>query len=175
MSIKKKLLLFTLVIGLLLILFAVWYKYTYAMDKAEQFQVNTSSLHVKLLIATQGSDFKNSVTQKIVNHYKKDSIFIKVIDISELPKIDTENYSAIVLIHTWENWEPPLDIKTFIERTESYKEKIIVLTTSGKGSFKMDNIDAITGESILEDTALVSNQIIEKLAPLLKNKTLKVN
>ena len=146
----------------------VWYKYEYAMDIAEPFEINTPNLERKLLIATQGSEFKNGITNGLVNHYKQDSIYIKIVDISALPEIDPNNYTALVVMHTWENWSPPEDVMLFIGKTKPFKNKIIVLTTSGKGSFKMESVDALTGESKLDNVISYTNQIIERLNPLLK-------
>ena len=167
---KKKILLLILFTGLFLFLFALWYKYEHSMDKAEEFQVNSPEYSSKLVIATQGSDFKNAVTNEIVSHFKQDSIFIEVIDVSSLSKINPKDYNAIVLIHTWENWKPPIEIEEFIKRTITYQDKIIVFTTSGQGSYKMEGVDAITGESKLEETSFFSKVIIDKLQPLIKSK-----
>ncbi|MDA9069239.1 hypothetical protein N9B67_00995 [Algibacter sp.] len=168
MTNKKKITLSITVLGLLFILFAVWYKYQYSMDTAKSFEVNTSMLDRKLIIATQGSEFKNETTKNIVEFYKPDSIYIKVVDISSLSEIDPQNWNALVIMHTWENWKPPIDVKAFIDRTQAFQNKIVVLTTSGQGSFKMKGIDAITGESKLENTASFTHLIIERLDPLLK-------
>ena len=168
MTNKKKITLSITVLGLLFILFAVWYKYQYSMDTAKSFEVNTSMLDRKLIIATQGSEFKNEITKNIVEFYKPDSIYIKVVDISSLSEIDPQNWNALVIMHTWENWKPPIDVKAFIDRTQAFQNKIVVLTTSGQGSFKMKGIDAITGESKLEKTASYAHLIIERLDPLLK-------
>jgi len=170
MSSKRKIFLIILSMGLLLLLFAMWYKYEYSMEKADEFQVNSPEYNRKLVIATQGSEFKNRVTNEIVNHFEQDSIFIKVVDVSSLSKIYPKDYTAIVLIHTWENWKPPVDIEEFINRTANYQDKIIVLTTSGQGSYKMDGIDAITGESNLEEIDFFLKAIIDRLNPLLKPK-----
>ena len=168
MTNKKKITLSITVLGLLFILFAVWYKYQYSIDTAKSFEVNTSMLDRKLIIATQGSEFKNEITKNIVEFYKPDSIYIKVVDISSLLEIDPQNWNALVIMHTWENWKPPIDVKAFIDRTQAFHNKIVVLTTSGQGSFKMKGIDAITGESKLEKTASYAHLIIERLDPLLK-------
>lgn len=167
----------TLIIGILtfamfFLTFTVWYNYTYSMGKAEAFQVNSFNHNRKLVIATQGSDFKNTVTEAVINHYKQDSIFIKIIDVSALSEINPKDFNAVLLIHTWENWKPPIEIETFISNSTNYKNKIIVFTTSGRGSYKMEEVDAITGASKLEDTLSFTNKIIERLNPLLKNKTL---
>ena len=170
MSIKNKIALLLLTFGALFLVFALWYKYEYSMDIAVEYEVNKADLQQKLLIATQGSEFKNAVTKNITDYYNQDSTYIKVIDVSSLEKINPENFNAIVVIHTWENWKAPEPVKLFIDRTKNYKNKIIVLSTSGKGTFKIEGVDAITGESKLEDSESFSNQIINQLASLLHNK-----
>ena len=172
MTTKRKIAVFILVVGTLFLVFAIWYKYEYSMDMAQEFEVNSPDLNRKLLIATQGSEFKNKVTQGIVNYYQNDSLYIKVIDVTGLTDIDPKNYDAIVVIHTWENWQPPEDVDAFINRTRGIKDKIVVLTTSGEGSFKMENVDAITGESKVEDTSIYINQITKRLTSILKFKTM---
>jgi len=168
MSFKLKITLVILLLGAILIIFAVWYKYEYSMDPVETVQFNSPDLDLKLLVATQGSAFKNGITSNITNHYKKDSIYIKVIDVSQLPEINPAIYKAIVLIHTWENWKAPKEVQSFIEQNISNQNKIVVLATSGKGSFKIKEIDAITGESKLENTTFYSDLIIKKLDDLIK-------
>jgi hypothetical protein len=163
---KKVLVLVLSVLGLLFLL-AVWYKYSYAMDKAEAFEVNSVKYPQKLLIATQGSEFKDEVTLNVINHFKDDSIFISVIDISALKVVKPEEYDALLLIHTWENWKPPIDVDVFINRTKDYKDRIVVITTSGEGSYKMLDIDAITGESKIENILPFTQKAIYKIEPIL--------
>jgi menaquinone-dependent protoporphyrinogen IX oxidase len=79
-------------------------------------------LEKKLLIATQGSDFKDKVTSAIVKHFKLDSIYIQVFDIAELQGVDPNDFDALVIIHTWENWKPPVAVKAFIDRTKMDKD-----------------------------------------------------
>ena len=172
MTRKGKITWFILGLGALFLIFAIWYKYTYSMDIAEEFEVNSPSYIHKLLIATQGSAFKDEVTQGIVNYYKKNSVYIKVIDVTALAGIDPADYNAIVVVHTWENWQPPLDVQLFINRTRDIQNKIVVLTTSGEGSFKMEGVDAITGESKLENTSTYIGQITERLESILNNKSI---
>jgi len=140
------------------------------MGKAEAFQVNSANLDRRLLIATQKSAFKDSVTQLLSKHYTSYPVFIKVIDISSLSKIEPGDYTAIAIIHTWENWEPPFEVKSFIDRTTAIREKIIVLTTSSAGSFKMKEVDAITGESKIEDAPQFAEKLIGWLDPILMDK-----
>lgn len=163
----RKSVLIILSILLIFIVFAIWYKYTYSMGEAKTFEVNTVDMGSKLLIATQGSDFKNTVTQGIVDNYRSDSIFIKVIDVSALTEIIPDDYDAILVIHTWEYEKPPASVSLFIEKEKSHKDKIVVMTTSGPGTSKMEGVDAITGESILEAAPAIVEMIIARLNRLL--------
>ena len=152
----------------LFLIFAIWYKHTYSMTEAEAFEVSADNMQSKLLIATQGSDFKNSVTQGIVDYYKSDSVFIKVIDILGLDELKPEDFTVILILHTWEYEKPPDLVSSFLKKAESYNDKIVVVTTSGSGTSKMEGVDAITGESILEHVPVVIEKIFSRLDTLLK-------
>jgi hypothetical protein len=152
---------------LMLMVFLLWYQWRYAMKTATSYEVNAPSENRNLLIATQGSTFKNTVTQGLVDYYKQDSIFVKIIDVHDLKKIHPEDFNALVIIHTWENWKPPASVKSFLQENEEYKDKMVIFTTSGEGNYKMENVDALTGESIIEEAPVVVDKIITKLLPLL--------
>lgn len=152
---------------LLFMVFLVWYQWRYAMRTATSYEVNAPSEDRKLLIATQGSMFKNTVTKGLVDYYKQDSVYMKIIDVADLEKIHPEDFSALVIIHTWENWKPPASVRSFVQQNEAQKNKMVIFTTSGEGNYKMENVDALTGESIVEEAPVVVDKIITKLKPFL--------
>src|SRR5680860_1228716 len=115
----------------------------------------------------QSSEFKDSVVAGIVDHYGSDAIFIKVIDVFALENVDPSDFDAVLIIHTWEIGKPPEPVQSFMDKNTDGRNKIVALTTSGEGSEKMENVDAITGESIIEDAPLVAEKIIARLNPLL--------
>lgn len=166
MSRKQKIIITAVSILVLVAAFAIWFKIEYSMGEAASYQLNSQKHNAKLLIATQDSEFKNAVTNELVAHYKRDSIFIDVIDVSSLKDIDPSKYDAMVLIHTWENLSAPSSVEQFIKRTSESKGKIIDLTTSGQGTYKTKGIDAIAGESILKDTTMYAKKIIVKIDSL---------
>ena len=169
MSTLKKMAILLLAILILIIAAFTWYKTKYSMEEAHTYQVNNSNLATKILIATQGSDFKNALTKEVIKYYQEDAVYIQVIDISQLSDIEASGYNAILLIHTWENWEAPTEVVSFLSKNTNHNNKIIAFTTSGNGSHKMSSVDALTGESKIEDVRLSSNQIIVKLEAILNN------
>ncbi|MGC1516022.1 MAG: hypothetical protein WA810_10645 [Maribacter sp.] len=156
-------------LGIMMVFFLalLWYQNKYSMEAVEPYAINSPRFENKLLIATQGSEFKNRVTDKIVSYYSGDSIYISVIDIQGLETIDPKMFKAIVVIHTWENFKPPVTVQTFIDRTKVDNFKIVVITTSGDGDHKMEGVDAITGESIVENVPDFAKEIISRVDPLL--------
>ena len=152
---------------MLLAAFAFWYKVTYSMERTENRGINSATLSSKVIIATQGSEFKDAIVTNIINFYKKDSVHIKIIDVSQLQNFEPRIYNAIVILHTWEYGKPPLAVTQFISENEASKTKTIVFATSGSGGNKIQSIDALAGESILESAGDISDEIIERLEILI--------
>lgn len=167
MTRRKKILYVIIGFIMLIFMYLAWYKYTYSMVEVSSLEINTPTHQTKLLIATQGSEFKDLLTENIVNYYKKDTFYIKVIDVSQLDKINTDKFKAILLIHTWENTKPPIEVERFINNNNNLLDKTVIYTTSGNGSYKMELVDALTGESKIKDVKKVSNQLIKKLEAIL--------
>jgi hypothetical protein len=138
------------------------------MEVATSYEVNAPDLDRKLLIAMQGSEFKDSLVVGITRYYNTEPIFIKVIDISLLENTDTADFDAILLLHTWEYGKPPDAIQSFMDKNQVLKNKLVVLTTSGEGTEKMEGVDAITGESILSDVSQFVDNVLARLNPLLE-------
>ena len=101
---------------LLLFMFGIWYKYQYSMDYASTKEINNPaeySTHV--LIATQGSDFKDAVLERLLGELTVMESYIKGIDVSLLDDIQYEDWDAICIMHTWEQWRAPKSVERFIK------------------------------------------------------------
>lgn len=171
---KLKKILFTfLTIGLVFLVFMLWYQQKYSMELAEEYELNSHLENSKLLIATQGSEFKNTITTAIVDYYGKEPLYIEVMDIGSLKHVNPSNYDALLIVHTWEMWKPPSSIQSFMDRTVKDRAKMVVLTTSGEGTYKMDGIDAFTGESEMDESSLQVGRIIKRLNNLLGLNTIQ--
>lgn len=149
-----------------LIIYGSWYKNRYSMEKVNGFEINDLSMNKHLLIATQGSEYKDRIVSEITRIYDDRSIYIKVIDISELDQVDNSQWKAILIMHTWEVWKPPTAISDYFSQLQN-TDNIVVLTTSGDGDYKMDGLDAITGASMMEEIPSRVELLKEKLDKLL--------
>lgn len=136
------------------------------MEIAETYTINSEMEQNSLLIATQSSDYKNAIVDTIVKYYRTQPIYIKVTDVSNLPKVDEFSWDAILILHTWEMNKPQSDTETFFNKVKD-KNKVVVLATSGGGDLMMDGVDGITGASVLENVLTKVEQINGRLDELL--------
>src|SRR5690554_755483 len=124
----------------------------------------------KLLIAKPKSPFKDSITVGIIEHYNSSIVDIAVINVRGLVKTDTADFDAILVMHRWVAGAPIDIVQSFVEKNIESKNKIVMLTTSWNGLEKMENIDAITGASIMDDVPDFTDRIIKRLDRLLGYK-----
>jgi len=81
-------------VGLILFSFLLlmfWYKINYSMEVADSFEVKTPNQERELLIATQGSDFKEAIVNGVISAFKGKPVYIKVIDVRKLSSIKIED------------------------------------------------------------------------------------
>ena len=141
----KKILIVSGSIILSFILFIFWYSVTYSMDKVSSKEFNDSSLSDKVLIATQGSTYKNEVVDEVVN---------------QLDQAREEEWNAIVILHTWENWKPELNSAKFVDRSRD-RSKLFVISTSGSGDYHLKGVDGITSASDLSSVSNDAEKIVD--------------
>ena len=154
-------------LGLLLLASLSWYRSRYSMVVATPFEVGEPALRQHVLIATQGSEFKYALVERLVDYLKQRSVHIKVIDVSGLPGVRESEWSAIIVIHTWENWRPQADARAFLDRARE-PGKIVFVTTSGSGREKMPGgIDVISAASELREMPTTLSQVTPRLDALL--------
>jgi hypothetical protein len=145
---------------------AGWYLKRHTMAVVSPFEVAGAATAPAVLIATQGSEFKNAVTAELVEALRRSSARVNVIDVSALERTRADDWDAIVLIHTWEMGKAPAAVTAFMQRTPKRKN-LVVLTTSGEGTFKLADVDAISAASQMADTSARATEIMRKLEPIL--------
>lgn len=166
MNLLKRILAVLVLLGAISIVFFLWYLQKHQMEEAQPFEINDVVMEKHMLIATQGSEFKNAVVEGVVAQLKPYDIFIKVIDVSQLPNIKEQDWSAIVILHTWEYSKAPGEVQKFVD-TAIDKHKIVALSTSGEGTEKMAGIDGITSASQMDEVPTKVNFLVERVKSLL--------
>ena len=162
----RKTLLVAAAIALAIVAFIAWYRIQYSMGVAQAFEVNDPNSPARVLIATQGSTFKDAVRSGVVDHLSKRPAYVKVIDVSALPSVNEDEWSAIVVMHTWEMREPQANAKAFVDGARN-RHKIVVMSTSGDGSQKLEGVDAISAASSIADVPSRVAQITGKVDAIL--------
>lgn len=164
MSKRQKFFLAIALVVLSAFAFLTWYKFHYSMEIAKSYEITVQNPEHKVLIATQGSDYKNAVVSGVIEALNGRPISIKVIDVSGLSSVNMDEWAAVVILHTWENLKPQVDTKLFLDRQRQPDlSKVVVLTTSGAGDHKMVRIDAITSASKMSEVPLMLLKLYDVL------------
>lgn len=166
MSVRKKILAGVAIVVVAFVAPMIWYLLHHSMHPARSFEVNSPAASQKVLIASQGSAFKDSLVAGIVAHLRERQVYVRVVDVSTLPTIRETDWNAIVLIHTWEMEKPQPNAKKFLDQTRDLR-KVLVLTTSGAGTRKMEGVDAISSASEMIDVPKRVTEIDTRLDKIL--------
>jgi hypothetical protein len=171
MKILKRVL---IVLGSLLILmfiFSVIYWMINRQGVAESFEVGSVDMNKKVLIASQGSEYKNLMVDTLTSRLKGKDIYISVIDISKLNEINQEDWDAQIIIHTTESWKLPDPVKEYLDKIENTDE-VTLLITSGSGEWKPEacQVDILTSASKVTDIPVLANSIEGKINSLFEEK-----
>lgn len=160
-----------IIAAIVLAMFGVATGYTllFSMGTTRPIEVAGSPDGADVLIATQGSKFKDAVVNGLLDHLKQQSAHVRVIDITALPGISEADWDVLVMIHTWEAGKPPAAVRTFVKRIQ-HRNKLVVLTTSGSGDFKLDGLDAISTASKMIDVPARLNEIIKRVDVVLSTR-----
>lgn len=154
------------VVAVALAAFAYWYRATYSMGVARAFTVEGPVAGPRVLIATQGSRFKDAVVARVVEGLKARKVSLSVIDVSSLSSVNDDEWNAIVLIHTWEMGKPPPAVRAFVDRAQA-GGRIVALTTSGDGDYRLAGVDAIASASRDEDVSARADAIVQRVSAIL--------
>lgn len=167
MSILKKTIIVFLILGVLGIAFLWRYASMHSMDEVRPFTVNDVGLQHHVLIATQGSAFKDSVVVDVISQLKAFPVHIKVIDVNQLSEINENEWSVIVILHTWEMFGPQEEAKKFVEQVTN-TDKVIVISTSGSGEEALVALDGISSASLMIEVPSIADRIVMRVKTLLQ-------
>lgn len=159
-----------LAILFILFLLAVWYINTHTMQHIEPFEINSPTASKRVVIASQGSRFKDSVVNAVIDSLKAKQVYIKVIDVNELKEINEDDWAAIAILHTWEYSKPQEDAKAFFEKVKN-KNKLIIISTSGEGTYMLDTVDGISSASNMANVGQKAEALLTRINELLNRQT----
>jgi hypothetical protein len=165
----RRALLWTAVAASILVVFGFWYRATYSMSVAASFEVSGPLAGPHVLIATQGSKFKNQVVEGVVADMTSRGIAVTVVDVSALDSTVEDVWDVILVIHTWEMRKPPTPVQDFVDRVQN-KDRLVVLTTSGDGNFRLQGVDAISAASRDEDVAAKVRALVDRIDAILARR-----
>lgn len=151
------------IILVLIILFLI-YLWMNRQGVIESSEIGNPEFEQKVLIASQGSDFKNALVEGLITKLKQKQIYIKVLDITALSEVSEDGWDAVVLIHSVEMNKLQPDVKAFLDRAHDL-DKVILIITSGPGTWKTDDydVDIISSASKKEELSVLIKDILERL------------
>lgn len=123
---------------------------------------------LRVLIATEQSEFKQAVTAKLISGFENGSLFFKIIDLRNLETERVEAYTTVVIMNTCVAWNLNPRVKTFLETTPA-GEKVIVLTTAGDPGWQAETagVDAFTSASSPADVTRVAEQLRTRIRSII--------
>ena len=105
-----------------------------------------------MLIAGDGSDFKNKVREQVIQAYK-DEFNFDVVNIDKLKTIDSLKYDLIIIMDTtmaWGGFNP--SFKNFLDCSHNQKKTVLFMTASDPDwQYSYKGIDAVTSASYVEN------------------------
>ena len=131
----------------------------------------TAQPRFSLLIASDASDFKDRIRERIIAHYRPYGN-IAVINIADLSDSATADFDAVLVMDTclgWSRFNP--SIKTFLDQ-QPKPEKVVLLMTADTDdwSFRYQDVDAITAASAVENEMSLFLTLKSRLDQILLTK-----
>ena len=127
-------------------------------------QVSAKPSGREVLIASEGSKFKNAVIEIVLAELVDEGHGVVTVDHKKLNTLNTQPFDAIVILN--QCWARRLDrsVRRFLDHAPN-KEKIILLTTRKDKDWKPDvpGVDAITCASNMAQVETVARSLITRI------------
>ncbi|ARM72393.1 hypothetical protein LMxysn_0758 [Listeria monocytogenes] len=151
---KKPLKISLILVGIAVVIFAgvmLSYRFLKSMDVTESAEVNKSATGNHVLLATQGSKFKDSVMDQVKKDMEGKNVHISIIDTTKLDKVKADDYDKVVLFTTVQSDDIPENVTTFMNDNKDKSIHIAVTADSGRWDDKPKDVDAISEASKAEN------------------------
>jgi len=139
----------------------------------EPIQVGNTSAKHKILIASQGSDFKEKLVNKFISELKSDSTYLLVLDCTELKAKHAKGWDVYIIVHTMQIHHIPKQTEKFLHVLPNLS-KVILVSTSGAGDEQYKNlkVDAISTASIVIAIDPIMKWILPKIEKTLNKRSI---
>jgi hypothetical protein len=172
MKVLKKILIILGIIVAFLVIAGLVYKLAFGQRKAEVKTLGNPDAEFRLLIATQGSNFKDKLLEEIETELAQKNIYVKVDDVSFLKNINIEDWSFILVMTAIEAGKIHGDAQEFILSNYNFSNLYIVLTSGGGkdwSSYYDKPVDSISSASKTDDINSIKQGIINRLDSVISN------
>ena len=134
----------------------------------KEMRVSSEDSRFNMIIASDSSEFKDSIRNRVIQHYQDESN-IDVVNIKRLKEINPLDYDVVLIIDTclaWSGFNPSLN--TFLEDNET-KDNVVVFMTAGDPdwTYSYKGVDAITSASVVENVEVKFEEITQQINELL--------
>lgn len=156
--------------GIRYLLFAAWMVlfFSSCSRNIKETTINNLNAPHKIVIASNGSDFRDSIRNKVIKKYS-DNCYIEVINLDKLQTVEYDRYDAILVmdaIIAWGGFNP--EMKNYIDSLSENK-KVVLFLSAGDEELKYSykGVDAISSASVVEEEDKIVQEITGKIDKLL--------
>jgi len=142
--------------------FCIWYLVEFYPRTAEPFEINSPDQPTRILVATQGSEFKNGLVAAVCDRLREQPVHVKVIDVGGLDDVDTGEWNKVLVINTAMMNIMSGPARRLVARGQGL-DKVLLFVTSGGADFKPADlaVDALSGASRMGDTNRLADLILD--------------
>jgi len=142
--------------------FSLWYLIEFYPRTAESFEVNSPDQPTRVLVATQGSEFKNGLVSAVCDRLRTKPVHVRVIDVGSLDDIDISEWNKVLVVNTAMMNIMSGPARRLVARGEGL-DKVLLFVTSGGADFKPADlaVDALSGASRKRDTDRLADLILD--------------
>ena len=124
-----------------------------------------------VLIASDASEFKDAVRERVFDHFKTYSN-VEVVNIRRLKTIRAGDFDAVLIMDTclgWSQFNPTM--KAFLDDVEDPGRIVLFLTVDDTDwTFTYQGVDAITAASRMEDEDRAAATLIREIDTVLRSR-----
>jgi len=151
--------------GFVLVGFGI-YVILYYPRKAESFEIIMENPTKKILIATQGSDYKNMFVKILTDSLKKSSVYIKGMDVGELTELNEDDWDKVLIINSF-IIKLNKNVDRIITKAVTPGKNLVYVTSGGSDwlphpEFRVDAFTSASKKSYINDLVQMITDWIDK-------------